>query len=300
MRKVLFFRLFSLAICSMILSLSCSGDKGSGPVDEETFLAMKDMAQSDLENIVAITLQGFDNFDGLDTLFFDDVGASMKPVGGIEDLDTSYVNYSYANGWHVINVGADSAQYTETGYSTMSVEVVDSVQFRTDGDPVFEPDDNTDFLDFRVWASANLYGTDESFALSFDIDDYYVSNQYQILSNGNVQVDGVIQYDYGMTISIEDEEATVNLEYDMTISDFVINPTSGCPISGTLSASAYVSAQGDGQFESGSMSMTLEITGASQMQIHFEMDGQTWDGIEYFDCNDFNVSPFRVPPITGR
>ena len=276
-----------ILLCLAIFSCSDS-DKSTGPVDEETLQYMRETAVSDVEEIIGITLMGFENIDGFDTLFYDSINGGFYTK--LAQPASEYFNYTYANGWHILNAGADTAVYEDSGYYFMDIDMSDSVQFKNGVTIVAEPDDYTDFLDFRYHMQAAMETSSSGFALGFDIDEFNISNQYTLLANNYVNVDGVVEYDYDFSMTFDNSTATVSMDYAMTIQDLVLDQTTGCPQSGTIAATASMSAQGDGQYESGNFYITIEFVNSYTMDIHFEMDGSVWDGTETFDCEDFATS----------
>ena len=280
-------------LCLAILSCSSSDSNSTGPVDEETLLYMRETAVSDVEEIVGITLLGFENIDGFDTLFYDSINGGF--YAKLAQPADEYFNYSYTNGWHILNAGADTASYEDSGYYLMDIDMSDSVQFKNGSQIVSEPDESTDFLDFRYHMQAMMEASSSGFALGFDIDQFNISNQYTLLPNDYVNVDGVVEYDYEMSMSFDGSTATVSMDYYMTIEDLVLDQQYGCPQSGTITATASMSASGEGQYESGNFYLTIEFVNSYTMDIHFEMDGSVWDGTETFDCSDFaTASPLDL------
>lgn len=292
--KGTFLIIFGVIVCITFISCGDEISTRSGGSNDRDFMATVDLAVDNISNAIGITITGFDNFDGYDTLFFDDVGSPLG-IGGspANPADSSFYqyDYTYTNGWHILDMESDSFYSDEYGTSSVSMNLVDSVQFKNGTTVVQEPTSATDYLDFRLWMDASILAQSEDFVLGFDIDRIHIANTYEIMTSGNVAVDGVVEYQFGMEIGSPQDMLSIDMDYEIEFNSLLLDGANGCPISGNIEASAVMSAQGNGQYESGSFFLRLTFNSASEMGVHFEMDGQVHDETRDVSCYDFSAAP---------
>ncbi len=279
MKRFLPLSLLIILSIAIMIFLSCSDDKGTGSSGDPEAI-MRAQIVEDIDIVLTSISFGFDQFEGFEPP--SSSGSSAKSAYPYSPLDTAH--YEYVNGWHIFYMEQNSTLVIEDATIDYDATLSDSVQFKEDETIVEIPDANTDFLHFKFWLEMLVdFDGPEGDAI-FDIDQYHIDCQYNRLQSGNIQADGVIQFDYEAIANEGTQNARGYISYDMTIDNLVVTDPDGCPLSGTITADVDVDFEGPDGAANGSWTLTITFLSASTMRVQLTSGDINLDYTESFEC----------------
>jgi hypothetical protein len=274
MKRFLPLSLLMILSIGVMVFLACSDDKGTN--SEPDFSAMKDDVEGYMSTIMGSIIFGFDQFEEFDTNYVNLGGGGFnKLVAPFMPADTAY--YNYTNGWHEFVMELSAT----IGDTMVEFRITDSVQYKADDVVMQFPNETTDFLHFIFLLDMMI--DDQSNLIDFV---YHIDNQYQVLAGGNVEVNGLIDFD----IESVKEEESGTIDYDLEIDELVVDGDNGCPLSGTITADVEVDYEGPDASLNGSWTVIITFEDSDTWTIRLEIGDDYWQGTEDFDCGDFNVN----------
>jgi len=248
-------RLIILLASFSLLFLACSDDDNStnSNVDpDELAAAMEPLA----DNMVLAMNGMFD--DGVE--YFGGMGSLTKPA------DTSYTNFDSTTYWWINYV---DMTYVYGDYYTMYMTGIDSIRFLAGSDYQEEPNEQTDFLQCRLYVNTEYeYAADSS--LTFDISQ---SGDYEKVSDDTLIVDGAWDYDIDYAMPGDNFEYLFAGDYTDIGIAYYESDGSYLPYDGTMTMTIDITYAGD-EFDA---DLTIEFTeGGYDATMTIEGETYTW------------------------
>ncbi len=279
--------LFIFSVCM----ISCSDSDSTGPSNAELEQALRAQAAADLELAMASVSMGFTQFEG-----FEEPGAGdifSKSADAFSPQDS--VSYEYKDGWHIYYGDMDFSLDAEGLSIDISYVVIDSVQFKEDNVIIQDPDDNTDYLKFIMWvdAAVDYAAGDTTFVVN--LDDYNINMEYNVEDDGDVIADGTLAYFYDIAAAQGLENGTGDIQYTMSINDLVLDDDTGCPLSGSLTATAIYDFDGTEGSLNGTWDLTVTVQDPNTIAVNFTSGDIEINFTEDIDCEEpASISLFEI------